>query len=99
MRAIYYSVPQRAGGCAARGHVVGFWVLSSTCGQVYGSSAAYRKAGRRMRFGTWADQFGGLARSASEAEITSSSGFAVQYPLKMIGLEPTEYDIDLFAFH
>ena len=27
-----------------------------------------------------ADQFGGLIRSASEAEITSSSGFAVQYP-------------------
>src|SRR3954471_19229338 len=26
------------------------------------------------------DQFGGLIRSASEAEITSSSGFAVQYP-------------------
>jgi hypothetical protein len=84
VRAIY-SVPgtetEGWGGSVRRARPRrGFWVLSSTCGKVYGSSAAYRKAGRRMRFGTWADQFGGLIRSASEAEITSSSGFAVQYP-------------------
>jgi hypothetical protein len=39
------------------------------CGQVYGSSAAYRKAGRRMRFGTWANRGGAVRGPPNDGSL------------------------------